>query len=210
MTRFAIAALVVLAAPAAPLAAQDPGSAVPLADLIGAFLIDSGVRTAGLPWTTGEELPIRWASAAPVANPDRWTRDRGMTHLRGGEIRVTLGDSVNLPMQVTAMGTAAGLARVVFSFASLQVDSADGGGFFVHREMIEDALRHDGMVLQPIKCNRTTEGASYGNLVDAARLPGKNASGLWWFWQSAQQELQVTLTLLYRRAEMSEVECYSG
>ena len=65
-------------------------------------------------------------------------------------------------------------------------------------------------MLQPLKCSRATEGASYGNLVDAAKVPGKTASGLWWSWQTVQQESQLGLTLLYRRADMAEVECYTG
>jgi hypothetical protein len=113
-------------------------------------------------------------------------------------------------MHVLAIGPATGLAQVAFSFDSLMVESPGGGGFLVHREIVETALRNDGLVLQPIKCQRATEGASYGNLVDAAKMPGKTASGLWWFWQTAQQELQITLSLLYRRADMAQVECYGG
>jgi hypothetical protein len=65
-------------------------------------------------------------------------------------------------------------------------------------------------MLLPLKCRRETEGASYGNLIDAVKLPGKTASGLWWFWQSMQQEMQISLSLLYRRADMAQVECYTG
>ena len=188
----------------APVAAQAPQRA-PLAQVIGAFLVDSGVRTTGLPWTTGNTLPIRWESRAAVANSAEWLRAKGMTHTRVGHVRVTLGDSVVLPVTVTAYGNAAGLGRVSFSFDSLWTST-----FLVHREMVETALRNDGMILQPLKCERATEGASYGNLVDAARVPGKTASGLWWSWQSVQQESVISLTLLYRRADMAEVECYSG
>ena len=39
-------------------------------------------------------------------------------------------------------------------------------------------------------------------------MPGKTASGLWWFWQSVQQEMQISLSLMYRRADMAQVECY--
>ena len=109
---------------------------------------------------------------------------------------------------VLAIGPANGLASVTFSFDSLLVDTGGGNGFFVHREMVETALKNDGMILQPIKCSRDTEGASYGNLVDAAKMPGKTASGLWWFWQSVQQEMQISLSLMYRRADMAQVECY--
>ena len=188
-------------------AAQAGARTVRLADLIGAFLVDSGVRTTGLPWTTGNTLPIRWETAAPIANTDPNARARGLTHTRTGSVRVTLGDSVRLPMHVLAIGPANGLASVTFSFDSLMVDTGGGNGFWVHREMVETALRNDGMILQPIKCSRDTEGASYGNLIDAAKMPGKTASGLWWFWQSVQQEMQITLSLMYRRADMARVEC---
>lgn len=193
-----------------PAASQAAPRTIKLADLIGAFLVDSGVRTTGLPWTTGAALPIRWQTAAPIANTDPSGRGRGLTHMRIGAVRVTLGDSVTLPMHITAIGPAAGLATVTFSFDSLLVESPGGGGFLVHREMVETALRNDGVQLQPLKCSRATEGASYGNLVDAVKLPGKTASGLWWFWQSMQQETQISLSLLYRRADMSQVECYTG
>lgn len=178
---------------------------IPLAQVIGAFLVDSGVRTTGLPWTTGNTVPIRWESRGAIANPAEWMHAKGMTHTRVGHVRVTLGDSVTLPMTVVGLGPATGLARVSFSFDSLWTET-----FLVHREMIETALKNDGMILQPLKCQRATEGASYGNLVDAARMPGKTASGLWWSWQTVQQESQIWLTLLYRRADMSEVECHTG
>lgn len=189
---------------------QSRTASIPLSRLLGAFLVDSGVRTTALSWTTGAAAPIRWQTAAPVANTDPNGRARGLTHMRIGAVRVTLGDSVTLPMHITAIGPAAGLATVTFSFDSLEVTTAGGGGYFVHREMVEAALRHEGVVLQPLKCSRDTEGASYGNLVDAVKLPGKTASGLWWFWQSVQQELQISLSLLYRRADMAQVECYAG
>lgn len=198
-----------LLALASPLQAQQNARVVPLAQAIGAFLVDSGVRTTGLPWTTGADLPIRWETAGPVQTQDQWVRGRGLTHIRTGHLGVSLGDSVTLPITVTVLGIATGLARTMFSFESMLVEHADGSGFFVTRQMVEESLQHDGMMLQAIKCSRDTEGASYGNLVDAAKLPGKTASGLWWFWQSVQQELQLSLTILYRRADLGEVECYS-
>jgi hypothetical protein len=190
--------------------AQGADRTIKLAELIGAFLVDSGVRTTGLPWATGSTTPIRWQTAAPVANTDPNARARGLTHMRIGAVRVTLGDSVALPMHITAIGTATGLAHVTFSFDSLEVTLQGGSGFFVHREMVETALKNDGVMLLPLKCRRETEGASYGNLIDAVKLPGKTASGLWWFWQSMQQEMQISLSLLYRRADMAQVECYTG
>jgi hypothetical protein len=114
---------------------------------------------------------------------------------------------ITLPMTVTAAGGPAGLVHVVFAFTSLEVTNRNGSGFLVHREMVENALRHDGVTLTPLKCSRATEGASYGNLVDAVKVPGKTASGLWWFWQSVQQSTELSLSLIYRRADMAQVEC---
>ena len=122
----------------------------------------------------------------------------------------TLGDSVALGMAITLRGAAAGLSSVSIVLDSMEVTNRDGSGFLVHRGMIEQALSNEGVTFQPLKCKRETEGASYGNLVDAVKVPGKTASGLWWSWQSVQQALSVELTLLYRRADMNQVECYSG
>jgi hypothetical protein len=193
-----------------PVPAIDAQQGARLSRIIGAFLVDSGVQTRGLPWTTGNALPIRWRTAAPARNTDQYSIQRGMTHTRIGTVRAIVSDSVTLPMTISVSGTATGLAMVAFSFDSLWVTLRDGSGILVHRGMIEDGLRHDGVALTPIKCSRTTEGASYGNVIDAVKLPGKTASGLWWFWQSPQQEPELLLTLLYRRADMAQVECYSG
>ena len=106
--------------------AQAAARTIKLADLLGAFLVDSGVRTTGLPWTTGSATPIRWQTPAPIAHTDPNARARGLTHMRIGAVRVTLGDSVALPMHVTAIGTATGLATVTFSFDSLEVTMRNG------------------------------------------------------------------------------------
>lgn len=190
-----------------PLAAQVPREPVRLATVIAAFLADSGVQTRGLPWSTGSALPIRWASAGPVTNTDPSARQRGVTHMRAGVFLGTAGDSVRLPMDIVVTGTGTGIAGVSIVPRTLLVETGGGGGFFLTREMLEQALRNDGLQLTPRKCDRATEGASYGNLVDAVKAPGKMASGLWWMWQSVQQELQVSLSLLYRSAEMAQVEC---
>lgn len=191
----------------APAGAQQASQRVKLRDVLAAFLVDSGVRTTGLPWNTARELPIRWDSPGPVANPDQWAAKQGFTHARQGTFLGTLGDSVALGMSLTVSGVAQGVTQVAVVIDSTQVTNADGSGYFVTREMIEDALRHDGMELKPLKCDRNAEGASYGNLVDAFRVPGKNASGLWWHWEAPQQQLVVSLTILYRRAAMTQVEC---
>lgn len=191
------------------LQAQRNARKVPLSRVITAFLVDSGVRTQGLAWTTGQDLPIRWATTSPVAVQDAGSRQRGITLLRQGTFLGTLGDSVALWMHITVAGSKSGLSSMAVGMDSMMVTHGDGG-FFVNREMIEEALKNDGLKFQPLKCSRATEGASYGNLVDAVKAPGKTASGLWWSWDSPQQQTNVGLTLLYRRADMNQVECYTG
>jgi hypothetical protein len=193
-----------------PLAAQLPRESTKLAAVLTAFLADSGVPTRGLPWTSGNALPIRWQSTGPVQNTDPYARQRGITHMRAGVFRGTLGDSVTLPMDIVVTGTATGIAGVNIIPRTLLVETGGGAGFFMTREMMEQALRNDGLMLTPRKCDRAKEGASYGNLVDAVKAPGKMASGLWWMWQSMQQELQVSMSLIYRNAEMNQVECAEG
>lgn len=193
----------------APVAAQRVTTKVRLADVIGAFLADSGVQTRGLPWSTGDGLAIRWATRGAVANADQAARQRGITHMRQGTFLGTAGDSVALRMGIVVTGTATGIAGVSIFIDSLLVETGGGNGYFVTREMLDQAIRNDGLTLTPLKCSRDTEGASYGNLVDAVKAPGKMAAGLWWFWQSMQQELHVSIGLIYRRVEMEQVECAS-
>jgi hypothetical protein len=192
--------------------AQRPApTKVPLSAVLTAFLVDSGVRTQGLPWTTGSALPIRWTTPAPIAIKDASLVQRGLTQQRAGRFLGTLGDSVALWMEISVQGAPAGLSAMSVTLDSMEVTGPRGkGGFFLTREMIEIALKNDGMTLQPLKCKRETEGASQGNLVDAIKAPGKTASGLWWTWWSESQQLKVSLGLLYRRADMARVECYTG
>ncbi|HEY7569338.1 MAG TPA: hypothetical protein VH762_17280 [Gemmatimonadaceae bacterium] len=184
------------------------GNRVKLSAVIAAFLADSGVQTRGLPWTTGNGLAIKWQSAAPVRNPDQSARAKGLTHARSGSFMGTVGDSVALPMDITVVGTTLGLANVGINISSLEVSlGGSRGGFILHRGMVETALKNEGLTLQPIKCSRAKEGASYGNLVDAVKAPGKTASGLWWMWDSPQQQPTLSLMIMYRRADMAQVEC---
>ncbi len=198
--------LALLIAPALPAQKPEP---VRLSTVLGAFLVDSGVRTRALPWTTGSALPVTWESAGPVPTTDQWARNQGITHTRIGRFTALVGDTVALPATITLSGTQAGLSGMGVLLTSMLVEQGEGG-YFVTRQMIEKALVDEGAQLQPLKCSRDTEGASYGNLVDAFRMPGKTASGLWWMWQSPMQEMQVSLQLLYRRADMAQVECFSG
>ena len=204
--------LIAVGSPIAQAQSKGKPAAAPvrLSALIAAFLADSGVRTRGLPWTTGDQLGITWQSAGPVPNPDRSAAQRGVTLARIGTLRAIIDDSVTLPMTIAVSGAPTGLARVDLSFNSLEVTKKDRTGFFTTREMVEAGLRHDGVELKPIKCSREKEGASYGNLIDAVKTPGKTASGLWWAWDSPQQVFGLSMSILYRRADMTPIECYSG
>ncbi|MBL0179511.1 MAG: hypothetical protein IPP98_10365 [Gemmatimonadetes bacterium] len=196
---------------ALPAQQRTPPAKVKVSAVLTAFLVDSGIRTTALPWTTGSALPIRWATAAPVAVADARLIKAGTTQAREGRFLGTLGDSVALWMQITLRGSAVGLTGMSIALDSMEITGPRGkGGFFLTREMIEQALKNDGLAFQPLKCNRETEGASYGNLVDAVKAPGKTASGLWWEWHLESQNLKVSLSMLYRKAEMAQVECYSG
>jgi hypothetical protein len=199
---------------ALPMGAQRPSrprpaEAIKLSTVLTTFLADSGVRTRGLPWTTGSDLPIRWKSAGPIANPDQSGRGKGLTLARIGEFTASVGDSVRIPVTISLVGAEIGLAHTILWMENREVTTRTGG-FFLTREMVEQSLRTDGLQLQPVKCSREKEGASYGNLIDAVKAPGKTSSGLWWAWDSPQQRMQLSMTLLYRRADMAQVECYSG
>jgi hypothetical protein len=180
---------------------------VRLSAVITAFLADSGVPTRGLPWTTGSTLPITWQTPSAVPNRDPNAASKGHTLARHGTFTGTVGDSVALPMSISVVGAPIGLAQVGILISSMEVTDARGNGFFATREMVETALRNEGLTLQPIKCSREKEEASYGNLVDAVKAPGKTSSGLWWMWDSPRQEMRLSLAILYRRADMNEVEC---
>lgn len=211
MRSFVIAAILISAL---PLAAQRPARPRPaevikLSAVLTTFLADSGVQTRGLAWTTGNALPIRWNSPGPIANPDQSARSRGLTLARIGEFTASIGDTVRIPATISLVGSQLGLASTIVWMSNLEV-TLKSGGFFLTRDMVEQALKNDGIQLQPLKCSREKEGASYGNLIDAIKVPGKMSSGLWWMWDSPQQQMQLSLSLMYRRADMAQVECYSG
>jgi hypothetical protein len=213
--RVAVRACVVIALTATSLPAQSTArvgspAGMRLGDLITDFLVDEGVRTRGLPCTTGSRLAVEWESDGPVANPDAYAQRQGRTLARSGSFTGVLSDSVALTMTVELAGNDASLRRVTIHLPSMLFTRPDGSGFFVPNEMVLRSLTDQGLTLAPLKCDREAEGASYGNLVEAVRAPGKTASGLWWFWQSPQQEPTLTLTVLYRRADMDAVECSGG
>ncbi len=207
--RQVLVAVVLLTVHGDAVQAQAAEQSVRLSKLLATFLADSGVRTQGLRWTTGNDLPIRWKTAAPVRNDNPAAVRAGSTLMRIGTARVSIGDSATLPIDIVLYGAPVGLTRSSFYLSNMQVDLQTGGGFFMTREMVDENLRDEGITLQPLKCSREKEGASYGNLIDAMRAPGKTASGLCWTWDNPRDGPTLGLTLLYRRAEMSEVECNS-
>jgi hypothetical protein len=198
--------LAALAAVVAPAAAQTPkaGSSrtapsVPLGKVIAAFLADSGVPTRGLPWTTGDQLGVKWASAKPIRNPDQSAFSAGRSLARRATFTAPIAKE-HIPVEMTAEGNELGLARVLFTMPMQDVT----------REQIEEALGRDGLTLQPLKCSRQKEGASFGNLLDAAKVPGKTGAGLWWNWNCAHDGCTLALTMLYRKPDAAQIECYSG
>lgn len=190
--------------------AKPAPAKVRLSAVLAAFLVDSGVKTRGLAWTTGSALPVVWATPGPVANPDKAAGAKGLPLIRSGTFTGTVGDTVALAMTVQLTGAESGLTRVMVGMMSMAVTGKRGGGFVLTREMVELALKHEGVALTPLKCSRAKEGASYGNLVDVIKLPGKTASGLWWYWDSPAQRMLLNLTLMFRRTDVNEVECASG
>ncbi len=169
---------------------------VKLSTVLSAFLADSGVRIRGLDWTTGHALPVRWETPRPIAAAD-WLQRQGYTLSRTGKARIIVGTLPAMEMQVDLWGTEAGLqkANVMFELNELTMD------------LVEQALAQDGFSLQPLKCDRSKEGASYGNAVYVAKGPGKTASGLHESWDCAHDGCTGTLSLLYRKADVAAVEC---
>jgi hypothetical protein len=169
---------------------------VKLSTVIAAFLADSGVRTRGLDWTSGSALPVKWQSARPVPAAD-WLKQQGYTLSRTGTANITVGDMPAMEMEVGLWGNAAGLQKSYVSFTLNEMTM----------DLVEQALVKDGFTLQPLKCERAKEGASYGNAVYVAKAPGKTASGFHESWNCAHDGCTGMLTLLYRKADVAAVEC---
>ena len=187
-----VAVLATGALPGNSIAAQQP---VTLGVVLTAFLADSGVPTRGLPWTTGNQLPIQWESAQPVKLP--YQHQQGFTHHRTGKLRLAGAGKTPLAATIEVEGIAAGIARtaVYFSLGEWPLEAA------------EKALIADGLKLSALKCSREKEGASYGNIVYVVKAPAKTASALWASWDCAQSGCSGGFTILYRRADVSMIEC---
>jgi hypothetical protein len=186
----------------APVAADAQDSSTTLAAVISAFLADSGVRTRGLPWTTGSGTAIKWESTAPVRNPDTWMNNPALTLARIGAVPVPVGDKVR-DLNVRVYGSQAGIQRVSFSFPW---DSNFEGGDL--RDSVSATLEAGNLSLAPLKCEKEREGYTYGNLAFIVTAPRKAASALWWTWNcAADGSCGFDMNILYRRADLAQVEC---
>jgi len=185
------------------LVAQAPPKAKPkapsttLAAILGAFLADSGVATRGLPWTTGNALPVKWKSAGPV--PSQYTMYPGVTSERTGTARMST-DTGTVTVNLAALGNADGIQRfwVSWDMVTLPTLTADS------------LLLKAGFTLKPTFCSRDKEGYSYGNLLQVIKAPGKKAAGLHEEWNCAQEVCTATFVLYYRKADQEKVECATG
>lgn len=167
--------------------------------LVTSFLADSGVATRGLPWTTGDGLPVQWETAEPAAASD-YLRNEGITLTRVGQARVAV-DSLLRDATVSVHGNVNGIQKVEILFQVLDSWLT---------APIETALPADGVALTPLQCSRETEPATFGNVVWVAKAPGKTASGLWMGWNCGHDGCGIALTILYRKADVAAIECVGG
>jgi hypothetical protein len=199
-----LAALVTCAA-VVPAAADPAGKPQPLrlSAVLTAFLADSSVATRGLAWTTGAALPVKWASARPVAVTEEYLKRGGFTLKREGTLALRVGEATR-QAGLHVYGNAAGVQRV-------SVSCEYQGDLEGHpRELLEASLAADGFHLTPLKCDAKIEGVSYGNLAYVVKAPGRKAAALWESWNcTGTGDCGLSLTLLYRKAELAEVECAS-
>lgn len=95
---------------------------------------------------------------------------------------------------------AAGLQRVSISINLQETDE-------LQLSEMRPALVAEGMTLTPLKCNAAREGASYGNLVFIAKVPKKTPSGLHENWDCSMNGCGWSMTILYRKADVTPIEC---
>lgn len=191
--------LAVLAALALPLSAARAQEPVEVGALVTAFLADSGVATRGLTWTSGDGLAVQWQSAEPAASAP-YLQSEGLTLTRTGSAQVSI-DTLMREATVSVHGIDAGIQRVEIVFYELDSWLTNP---------LATALPADGVALTPLKCDLASEPPSYGNVVWVAKAPGKTASGLWMGWNCAHDGCGISLTVLYRKADVDKVECVGG
>lgn len=161
------------------------------------FLPDEGIATRGLPWTTANNL-VKWETAKPVAAAP-YLKSEGLTLHRSGKARVAVEGRGAVALSVEVAGNQVGIQRVNVSFdmAELDLDRAE-------RSLIAEGQ------LSPLKCNRRTEGASFGNVVYVAKASGKTATGLWESWNCSATECFAAFSILYRKNEVAKINCAPG
>lgn len=197
---FLISSIAVLAASTPALSHAAPVSAK-LSAVLTAFLPDAGVKTRGLPWTTGNKLPVKWAPVSPVA-ADSYFRKEGFTLSRTGTAFVTVGEEPAEEVTLQLYGNSVGLQQVGVNFN--YAGEPDMNSF-------DRSLTVDKIVLEPLKCSRKTELASEGNVIYVFKAPGKVAAALWESWNCpGSSGCTVGFTILYRRAALAKIDCYGG
>ncbi len=162
-----------------------------------AFLADSGVRTRGLPWTTGQDLAVAWETAEPVPIPYK-TQD-GTTVSRTGTTQVGVDDGSPIEVTVDVAGNGNGIQRVSLHFEAPELPK--------NLIVAEESLTGSGITLAPLKCSRETEGHSYGNLIYVMKAPGKTASALHEWWNCAHDGCRAGFTIIYRKRDLAGITC---
>jgi hypothetical protein len=198
------AALLALSLHLPSLARAAEGPSATLGAVFLAYLPDSGGRVRGLAWTSGDGLPVRWHTFRPTTNPDRFMHGKGLTLTRTGDVLVDLDGGDPVAMRVMLAGNLNGVQRTSLSLPY------DGNVENAPHDRVERALVSAGFVLTALKCDRDAEGVMFGNVVSVAKAPRKTSAALWENWNcSGLGECALTLTLLYRTSDLSEVECAS-
>jgi hypothetical protein len=116
-----------------------------------------------------------------------------------------MGDGPTQEITVNVHGNDAGVQRVGVSMFP-EVDQWDNALF----DRLEGSMAADGLQLESLKCSRKTEPASVGNVVYVVKAPGKQATGLVEDWNCGHDGCGLALTIIYRKAEVSQFDCYGG
>lgn len=213
----AVAALLLVAA--LPLRLDAQGGAAPrpimtFPALLGLFQQPAGTPEGSiLDWDAGSgpESRIRWAMQEIRESPE-FARG-GYAYERIGHVVVELdgqpayrmvfqGRQVPGAWRVTLQGPRAGPYQVLVS------TEGDAQGLDLDMAKVLVAA---GWTVEPYKCRRETEGATYGNLVHVVTPPGGRPLWLHENWNYGQASgLGIAVTLLYFRDEADKVECVGG
>lgn len=163
--------------------------------LMATYLADSGVRTRGLPWSVASALPITWSTAKPVA--PSYDAGPGLTLVREGTVQVRASDTSTVEVNLRIYGNENGVQRFVAYWDREALPDARA----------ESALTDAGWTLKLLKCSRETEGFSFGNLLYAAKAPGKTAAGLQETWNCEHDGCTNSFTMYYRKADVEQFDC---